>query len=158
MQMWNAQNASHIHTASAAATGLNPMPHKKLNQQPSSFQRCGKVRKNWTLPNYACCVYGAWSYRDGDLLGKLHAIAPAVSLQPGSSNLVCADSRCERYLAIEYASHRSVARGEDNTLTNIVTIPITSAVADFCSRRCRVGPLDSRPLGWRSRCAARSGG
>lgn len=45
MQMWNAQNASHIHTASAAATGLNPMPHKKLNQQPSSFQRCGKVRK-----------------------------------------------------------------------------------------------------------------
>ena len=33
MQMWNANNASHIYTASAA-TDLYPMP-KKLNQQPS---------------------------------------------------------------------------------------------------------------------------
>jgi zinc-finger binding domain of transposase IS66/Transposase C of IS166 homeodomain len=29
-----------------------------------------------------------------------------------------------------------------------------SSVADFCSRRCRVGSLDSRPVGWRSRSAA----
>ncbi len=50
MKVWNAQNAPHIHTASTAATELNPVPYKKFNQQPSSFQRCRKVQNNWTLP------------------------------------------------------------------------------------------------------------
>src|ERR1039458_1933592 len=43
MQMWNAQNASHIHTASTAATWLNPMPNQDSTNNLPDFQCCWKV-------------------------------------------------------------------------------------------------------------------
>ena len=42
--MWNAQNASHIHTASTAATGSNPMPNQNSTNNLPDFQ-FRKVRK-----------------------------------------------------------------------------------------------------------------
>lgn len=49
VEIWNAQNASHITTATTAATGLNPMPNQAPTNLPV-FNLAGKCEKYWTLP------------------------------------------------------------------------------------------------------------
>ena len=50
--MWNSQNASHIHTASTAATGLNQMPNQDSTNNLPDFQCCWKVRKKLDYRNH----------------------------------------------------------------------------------------------------------
>ena len=53
--MWNAQNASHIHTASTAATGSNPMPNQNSTNNLPDFQ-FRKVRKKLDTTHRDVCA------------------------------------------------------------------------------------------------------
>lgn len=78
--MWNAQNASHIHTASTAATGSNPMPNQNSTNNLPDFQ-FRKVRKKLDTTKLQSGQFRLYSRKKDAVTGKRRNLGTFSSLE-----------------------------------------------------------------------------